>query len=890
MKQRVFCILLVVMMILTSVDITAFAQPVVETVTTEANEEETSETESVQSEETETVSTSAVESEEESVILEESTEAVSESGEEETEITSSVEESTVTSETLAESVAVVEETTVENVIDVLAEGNISRIEWLQALVSTFDMTVEADNYPDNYYSDIDSTYEYYHDLMVATEFGLVDVEAGDAFNPDEVATRAFAAHSLNICLGYVPDSGEYSFSESGEVDYPDDIEIAIQRSWFALSNGAFLPDQAITESEKQIMIADAEAAIADTTIDTEYQNTYELKDNVIVLPEDVDAHMTDENELTIYNCTQSLETGDIFAIVTDGFPAVKKVKSITAIEGGIIIQTESVETEEAFESIDMQGQLQGNLADIQAVGTDVTLNYIVGGTAEENWEDGTKYETVESVGNQQISAVEVIKSYEIPEDVKAEYEIADGVTADISCKVTNAYADYSATSKSAYFNVGATTAFTCNVSLDVLEAIGAESSITLVKVPVAYVAYMSVKLDLTLKGSVTLSFVESFSAGVYASKDEGFRFVHHFNKQSFTIQAKAEASVGIKASIGIDAIVVKGSVYAKIGAKALMESEVYTDGNLPASCTHVQAYLYASIGCEASVNVLLYKDKWGKSIDFYKFSNSPVKVAQHYEDGKPVARCTRESSGGDGAGSGTSRWKYYTPADSRYGYNGASSGIGSNGEPFTIFDYTLDADNNATITGYHGNVSALNIPETLDGYTVVGIASDVFKGNVQLRMVILPDSIETIGKCAFSDCKNLASVTLSKGLTSMGYYVFSECDALTEIEIPKSLKSTSRQWFSENVIGFPGCVGIFAGCDNLKKITFEAGVTEIASHLFANCPGIEEVEIPDTVTIIEEFAFYQCENLEEIVIPDSVTVIETFTFYNCRNLKNVIVT
>ena len=62
---------------------------------------------------------------------------------------------------------------------------VTRIEWLKALTETFEMTVEEDNYPDNYYSDMDSSSENYYEVMLATEFGLVDVEAGDPLRPDE---------------------------------------------------------------------------------------------------------------------------------------------------------------------------------------------------------------------------------------------------------------------------------------------------------------------------------------------------------------------------------------------------------------------------------------------------------------------------------------------------------------------------------------------------------------------------------------------------------------------------------------------------------------------------------------------------------------------------------
>ena len=68
------------------------------------------------------------------------------------------------------------------------DRTITRAQWLHELVELFDMTVEEDNYPDNYFSDISADDSYYRDIMVATEFGLVDVEAGYELLPDNPVT------------------------------------------------------------------------------------------------------------------------------------------------------------------------------------------------------------------------------------------------------------------------------------------------------------------------------------------------------------------------------------------------------------------------------------------------------------------------------------------------------------------------------------------------------------------------------------------------------------------------------------------------------------------------------------------------------------------------------
>lgn len=161
---------------------------------------------------------------------------------------------------------------------VAAEGEVSRVEWLTDLTETFSISVAEDNYPDNYFSDIDSSSEYYYVVMLATEFGLVDVEAGEPFRPDDPATREFAAHTLNFCLGFLLEQeGNYTFSEASDVTYADDIQVAVERGWFSLENGSFYPETPVTLDEKTIMIEDAKSVLADRKEPTEHSNSYTLQ-------------------------------------------------------------------------------------------------------------------------------------------------------------------------------------------------------------------------------------------------------------------------------------------------------------------------------------------------------------------------------------------------------------------------------------------------------------------------------------------------------------------------------------------------------------------------------------------------------------------------------------
>ena len=129
--------------------------------------------------------------------------------------------------------------------------------------------------PDNYFSDIADSDSYYRDILLAVEFGVIDLEAGEAFEPNEPAAREFAAQTLNSALQFqLDEDAEYTYSEADSVTYPDDIQVAINRNWFTLSGSNFLPEQAITSAEATAMLADAKSVIDSEVIDENYNSQY----------------------------------------------------------------------------------------------------------------------------------------------------------------------------------------------------------------------------------------------------------------------------------------------------------------------------------------------------------------------------------------------------------------------------------------------------------------------------------------------------------------------------------------------------------------------------------------------------------------------------------------
>ena len=81
---------------------------------------------------------------------------------------------------------------------------------------------------------------------------------------------------------------------------------------------------------------------------------------------------------------------------------------------------------------------------------------------------------------------------------------------------------------------------------------------------------------------------------------------------------------------------------------------------------------------------------------------------------------------------------------------------------FTVtgdFVFTVRDDSTGiVVVKYNGTASTLTVPNTVAGLPVVEIGAQAFEGNTKLKSVILPVTIEIIGRRAFAECKNLLEV------------------------------------------------------------------------------------------------------------------------------------
>ena len=251
---------------------------------------------------------------------------------------------------------------------------------------------------------------------------------------------------------------------------------------------------------------------------------------------------------------------------------------------------------------------------------------------------------------------------------------------------------------------------------------------------------------------------------------------------------------------------------------------------------------------------------------------------------------------------------------------------------YTDGDFTFHLVYSGDLTGlklvsYSGSSSTVIIPSEVEGTTVTHIGEEVFKNNLQLAVITIPDSIKVIEKEAFYQCSNLNTLNIPNGVEEIGSYAFYGCVGLSEITIPESVISMGYGAFGgiPNIktagptgsgrdyefgwkkeiptSAFSGCDDLiqvdipdtvtiiwnnaFSGCKSLSKITLPENVHTLGNNIFENCVSLKEIIIPDNVTTLDYSSFANCEALEKVILGNGVRSIEAYCFKGCTSLQTV---
>jgi len=230
-------------------------------------------------------------------------------------------------------------------------------------------------------------------------------------------------------------------------------------------------------------------------------------------------------------------------------------------------------------------------------------------------------------------------------------------------------------------------------------------------------------------------------------------------------------------------------------------------------------------------------------------------------------------------------------------------------ERINIEDFYIEG---TEIVLYVGEAEHIVIPDNI-GITRIGNSAFRFYlslPNENLKSIVIPEGITSIGNGAFEECFNLTSVKLPEGLVSIGLSAFSNCRSLKNITIPESVTYIGGGAFSlcqslesiiipKNVLSSIEDEYTFRGCTNLKNITVDE-----RNLLYSSIDGIllnkqkntlikypegrteQTYILPLHITAIGKGAFANS-RLKNIIVHEEIDTIGDYAFDVCRQFENI---
>ena len=156
--------------------------------------------------------------------------------------------------------------------------------------------------------------------------------------------------------------------------------------------------------------------------------------------------------------------------------------------------------------------------------------------------------------------------------------------------------------------------------------------------------------------------------------------------------------------------------------------------------------------------------------------------------------------------------------------------------------------------------------------SLVSIGTGALKGCTELRLLVLPQSLEDIGNEAFMGCSYLDNVIVPGSVKRVGARAFKNCTGFTAAQIENGVQSLGDE--------------AFYGDWRIAEVDIPATVTSIGANAFGGDSSIIRVSLRGDVRPISEI-FSNYASIREVTVKNGSGLVIDDLFKNCSQLMDV---
>ena len=198
-----------------------------------------------------------------------------------------------------------------------------------------------------------------------------------------------------------------------------------------------------------------------------------------------------------------------------------------------------------------------------------------------------------------------------------------------------------------------------------------------------------------------------------------------------------------------------------------------------------------------------------------------------------------------------------------------------------------EVEGGVEITQYLGTATQLRVPAIIDGKSVVGIGTNVFRDNQTLTLLALPDSVTSFGLSVLEGCTSLKTLRTPvlgqdrEGKSYLGYLFGAESYEDNPLKVPPSLKNLSLGASGGELPDFA-----LYDCNDLAVVLLEESVQTLGAYSFYNCASLEWINT-DGLRSVGEGAFHSCAALLSLRFGNALSHLGFSSLEGCAALREL---